>query len=235
MPSQVDVEAFRATTVAVGDAAVADLTAVWGSWGWDDPFSVRGAASLVVPDVVWTYQGVAGGYAADQYDEWRELERVRGRFVASPAALAAEDQVLAGVRNAVGSLFGASPDVDAARSLLAGSVARHVMHGATDTIVGATRADPQAAGGVVWRGRLRAGSAGCSPGGAAYTVRRRLPGSRRTIRASARVPRRGTKTLRTCQRSRMWRRGGGRLTRTGSVSARTWTSITLNLEPSPSS
>lgn len=148
MPSTVDVEAFRATTVAVGDAAVADLTAVWGSWGWDDPFSVRGAASLVVPDVVWTYQGVAGGYAADQYDEWRELERVRGRFVASPAALAAEDQVLAGVRNAVGSLFGASPDVDAARSLLAGSVARHVMHGATDTIVGATRADPQAAG---WR------------------------------------------------------------------------------------
>lgn len=148
MPSTVDVEAFRATTVAVGDAAVADLTAVWGSWGWDDPFSVRGAASLVVPDVVWTYQGVAGGFAADQYDEWRELERVRGRFVASPAALAAEDQVLAGVRNAVGSLFGASPDVDAARSLLAGSVARHVMHGATDTIVGATRADPQAAG---WR------------------------------------------------------------------------------------
>ena len=121
MPSTVDVEAFRATTVAVGDAAVADLTAVWGSWGWDDPFSVRGAASLVVPDVVWTYQGVAGGFAADQYDEWRELERVRGRFVASPAALAAEDQVLAGVRNAVGSLFGASPDVDAARSLLAGS------------------------------------------------------------------------------------------------------------------
>ena len=148
MPSTVDVEAFRATTVAVGDAAVADLMAVWGSWGWDDPFSVRGAASLVVPDVVWTYQGVAGGFAADQYDEWRELERVRGRFVASPAALAAEDQVLAGVRNAVGSLFGASPDVDAARSLLAGSVARHVMHGATDTIVGATRADPQAAG---WR------------------------------------------------------------------------------------
>lgn len=152
MLSTASVADFQESVQSISEAAARDVAAVWDSWSWDDPFSVRGAASLVVPDVVWTYGDVAAGFAADQYDEWRELERVPGRFVASPAALAVEDQVLAGVRNAVGSLFGSDPDVAAAKTLLSGSVARHVMHGATDTVVDATAADPQAVG---WSRRAR--------------------------------------------------------------------------------
>lgn len=148
MPSTASVTEFRDLAEAVDAAAVAELEGLWAGWPWDDALAVRDAASLVVPDVVWAYQGVAGGIAADQYDEWRDEARVRGRFVASPAALAAEDQILAGLRFALGSLFGADPDVAAARTLLSGVVARHVGHGAADTIVDSVHADPEARG---WR------------------------------------------------------------------------------------
>ena len=141
-----DAAAYRADLSRLAGLSLADLQAVWASWDWSDPRAATAAALAVVPDVVWAGQDTTGGFAADAYDGWREQAGVGGRFRASPAVLAAEDQILAGVRNAVGPLWQEAPDVAAARQLLSGSVGRLVMHGANDTVVGAARADPQAVG-----------------------------------------------------------------------------------------
>ena len=146
MPSPSEVQAFRSQIVELTDATVADLAGVWGGWPWSDPAALTTVALAVVPDVVWTYQDAAGGVAADVYDTWRDAEGTPGRFRASPARLAAEDQILAGIRNAVGPLWQADPDVDAARVLLTGMASRQVVHGASDTIIGSTARDEQAVG-----------------------------------------------------------------------------------------
>lgn len=155
MPSSSDVQEFRSHLVTLTGLAVDDLEAEWGGWSWDDAESLTAAALVAVPDVTWTWQDTAGGVAADAYDMWRDAERVPGRFLASPASLAEEDQILAGIRNAVGPLWSATPDEAAAKSLLTGMATRLVLHGASDTIVGATSRDPRAAG---WYRVARAGA-----------------------------------------------------------------------------
>ena len=155
MPSSAEVQQYRSQIVALTDAAAYDLAALWAMWSWDDPAAVTAAALAVVPDVVWTYQDASAGLAADTYDVWREQEGVPGRFLAEPAAVAVEDQIAAGVRNAVGPLWTADPDADAARALLAGMTARIVARGAADTVVDATRRDERAVG---WSRIARAGA-----------------------------------------------------------------------------
>ena len=157
MPTAASVEAYRTLLATVGEAALTDIEGLWRGWPWDAARGVRDAAALAVPDVVWAYQDVTGGLAADQYDTWREEARVRGRFTATPAQVAAEDQILAGVRNAIGPLFGADPDAAAARALLSGMVTRLVTHGSADTMVGSVRRDPAAVG---WSRHTRAGGCG---------------------------------------------------------------------------
>ena len=132
MPTAASVEAYRTLLATVGEAALTDIEGLWRGWPWDDARGVRDAAELAVPDVVWAYQDVTGG-------------------------LAAEDQILAGVRNAIGPLFGADPDAAAARALLSGMVTRLVTHGSADTMVGSVRRDPAAVG---WSRHTRAGGCG---------------------------------------------------------------------------
>lgn len=155
MPSSAEVQQYRSQIVTLTGAAVDDLSALWAGWSWDDPAAATAAALAVVPDVVWTYQDAAAGLAADTYDVWRDQERVPGRFLAAPAAVAVEDQIAASVRNAVGPLWTADPDADAARSLLAGMTTRLVARGASDTVVEATRRDERAVG---WSRVARAGA-----------------------------------------------------------------------------
>lgn len=155
MPSSAEVQQYRSQIVTLTGAAADDLAALWAMWSWDDPPAVTAAALAVVPDVVWTYQETSAGLAADTYDVWREQEGVPGRFLAAPAAVAVEDQIAAGVRNAVGPLWTAATDADAARSLLAGMTARLVSRAAADTVVDATRRDEQAVG---WSRIARAGA-----------------------------------------------------------------------------
>jgi len=157
VPPASEVAEFRRSLVALTDLTVSDLEALWRAWPWSDPQGVVQAASEIVPDLVWAYQDVSGTLAADQYDSWREAERVRGRFRASPAQLADEDQILAGVRSQLGPLFQVSPDVLSAQSLLQGMVVRQVMRGANDTIVESTKRDPEAAG---WKRVARADGCG---------------------------------------------------------------------------
>lgn len=132
---RVTFQEFRSHLVTLTGLAVDDLEAEWGGWSWDDAESLTAAALVAVPDVTWTWQDTAG-VAADAYDMWRDAERVPGRFLASPASLAAEEEDPRGVRNAVGPLWSATPDEAAAKSLLTGMVTRLVLHGASDTIVG---------------------------------------------------------------------------------------------------
>ena len=155
MPTAADAREFRSTLVALTDATVAELSAVWAGWSWDDPPAATAAALAVVPQVVWAYQDAASTIAADTYDEWRSSEGVPGRFRASPAALAEEDRVLAAVRNAVAPLWVASPDGTAARSLLEGAATRLVSRSAADTIIGSSNADPKSVG---WSRITRSGA-----------------------------------------------------------------------------
>ena len=131
------------------------LAAAWAGWPWTDAQATTDAALIAVPMIVTTYADIASGIAADQYDQWRDGVAARGRFRASPAQIAEEDQILAGVRNAVGPLWAATPDEEAAKTLLSGMTARHVLHGASDTIVEATWADPAAVG---WGRHARPGA-----------------------------------------------------------------------------
>lgn len=150
MPQPGDVAEYQATLGALQDALRARLRDVWAGWPWDTDDSVTtvDAAVQAVPGVVWAFQDVAAGLAADTYDSWRDVEGARGRFKAVLAPLSPESQVLAGVRNALGSLFGPDPDVEQARARLAGSAARLVGHAAADTIVESVHRDPQSVG---WR------------------------------------------------------------------------------------
>lgn len=150
-----EVAEFRQSLAGLAAASVADLERLWADWPWSDPAAARDAALDVVPDLTVGYADITAGFAADQYDLWRDEEGPRGTFTASPADVATFDQIAAGVRNSFGSLWGESPDVAAARVLLAGMVTRHVMHGGTDTITAATVADPQAVG---WQRHARAGA-----------------------------------------------------------------------------
>lgn len=157
MPTLVDAQALRAQLVALTGLAADDLKVLWRGWPWDDPGRCTELALALIPDVILTYQDMAGGVAADTYDGWRDEEQVPGRFRATPAAVAALDQLSAGIRNAAGSLWQETPDDAAARTLLSGMTTRHVMHGGNDTIVRSAVADPQAAG---WSRVVRAGACG---------------------------------------------------------------------------
>ena len=155
MPTAADVAGLRSLLADLTGQASDDLAALWRTWPLDDPPSVRDLAVAAVIEFVQAYGDAAAGWTADLYDQWRDDAGVTGRFSASPADLATEDQVAAGVRNAVGSLYGETADVGAALTLMTGSMTRHIMAGSRDTIVGNTVADPKATG---WERHVRSGA-----------------------------------------------------------------------------
>lgn len=157
MPTAQQAAAFREVLAALTGQAVDDLAAVWADWPWDDAAAVTALLLQVAPDVTLTYADIAAALAADQYDEWRDQAGASGRFTASPGDLASLDQLEASVRYAVGPLWSATPDAEAARSLLAGSVTRHVMNGSSETMVANTLRDPTAVG---WERHVRPGACG---------------------------------------------------------------------------
>lgn len=101
------------------------------------------------------YGPAAAALGADYYDELRDVERVRGSFRASPSGGIAEEALEVLARVAVGSLFGADPDPDAALTLATGGLQRHIANEDRETVRQSSLEDPRA------RGWMRVGGGGC--------------------------------------------------------------------------
>ena len=156
MPTAVEVARYTSVIDTLASLAVSDALRALAVGDYrDDAAGFARKAIRIVPGLVTLYGDAAAGYAADMYATWRSEAGVSGRWRATPAQVAAVDQVEAGLRVAVGPLWGADPDLAAFESLLSGVVARHVVNGARDTIVGNTNRDTQAVG---WTRIARAGA-----------------------------------------------------------------------------
>lgn len=122
-----------------------DLAALWRQV--DSAAQARQALADVLPALVQRYGPAAATLAATWYDSQREKHGVPGRFEAFPADLgAAGADVLAGV--GVGPLFGAEPDWQAAKTIVAGGLQRRIANYSRATIAQSSVADPKARG---WR------------------------------------------------------------------------------------
>jgi hypothetical protein len=109
----------------------------------------------VLPRLVETYGLAAATFAADWYDDLREVKGVAGRFTAIPADVGTEGaEALAGW--GVGPLYQVEPDFTAARTLIEGGLQRRIANASRLTVVQSSLADPAAAG---WQ---RVGAGGCA-------------------------------------------------------------------------
>lgn len=138
------VDELRTGVLDLSALAANDLRRLWREAG-DDPGQVRQALEDVLPLLVRTYGLAAGALAADWYDETRDDLNIDGRFFAITAELGdlGTDQ-LAGY--AIGPLYGATPDVSAAKALTEGGLQRRITNVARETIIGSSVEDPQAQG-----------------------------------------------------------------------------------------
>lgn len=144
MASAADVARLRRANAGIVEHVSTDLTTFWGSLNLAKPEAARNALLEFVPLLVAQYGDVAATVAADWYDELRASAGVRGRFAAVMAATAPEDAIAGSVRYGAGHLFTDNPS--ATLAFLEGSVSRMALQAGRDTIVGSTRADPQADG-----------------------------------------------------------------------------------------
>ena len=156
-PTAREVEAYRSSLGALREALRTDLAGVWALLASADGEVAyfRDLLTGVVPELVWEYQSMASTFVADSYEDWRAEVGARGGFRPLTVAVTPREAVLASMRNALGPLLGASPDVAAARSMFEGMSTRLVTVAAGETVVSNTRRDPQAVG---WRRVARAGS-----------------------------------------------------------------------------
>lgn len=122
--------------------AVRDINAVWRD---ADPSDAAAATEQLIPParaVTAAYGDVAAVMGAEFYDEARAAAEAPGTFRAIAGPVAPTDQVDAMVRWAVGPLWSATPDVEAALARLRGGTTRLVRQPERRTVWQATRDDP---------------------------------------------------------------------------------------------
>lgn len=135
--------ALRSAVQRLALQADRDLASLWRQV--DTAVQAREALADVLPALVQHYGPAAASLAATWYDNLREKRGVKGRFEAIPADLGpAGAEVLAGV--AVGPLFGADPNWDAAKTLTIGGLQRRIANYSRATVTQSSIADPQAQG-----------------------------------------------------------------------------------------
>jgi hypothetical protein len=144
---------LREAVSSLSVLAARDLRAVWRQV--DDVQLVQEALRDLLPAVVQAYGIAATTVAADWYDDLRDQQNIDGRFFAITAELddLGTDE-LAGW--AVGPLYGATPDIPAARSMVEGGLQRRIANAARETVVRSSLEDPRAVG---WQ---RSASGGCA-------------------------------------------------------------------------
>lgn len=111
----------------------------------------RDALMDVLPNLFAIYGSAAATLGADWYDDMREAAGVKGRFRAIP--LEPPDEVRAEVlaRWAVGSLYQAEPDWEAALERVTGGAQRVIADADRHTVIRSLRSDPQGGG---WRRQM---------------------------------------------------------------------------------
>lgn len=122
--------------------ADADLQAIWGQVDKESADNVRDFMLRFFPELVNEYFIAGTALAADLYDDWREAANAAGAFAAVTLADPAVDLLEANVRWALGSIYKADQDWDAALVNLSGSLNRHVADGHRNTIETSARTDP---------------------------------------------------------------------------------------------
>lgn len=149
-------EAHRTDLSALVRLAVADIEVLFRQI--TDADGARELLADVLPGLVSVYGSAAATLAADWYDDAREQAEVAGRFRAVPAELpdAGRTDALAGW--GIGPLFGATPDVLSALTLVSGGFQRIVADASRQTIAGSSIADPAAEG---WQRTGRGNCAFC--------------------------------------------------------------------------
>lgn len=137
------VDASRAELELLLELAAADLGASWVSGSAE---RVRDALEPVLAELVALYGSAAAALGADWYDDLRDLADVDGRFRAIVADLPDVGAIEALAGWGVGPLFQAEPDIDAARSQVAGGLQKIVGDMHRDTVIGSLKRDPAAKG-----------------------------------------------------------------------------------------
>lgn len=137
-------DALRRDLQTLIDLAQNDLILAIGDLR--DPNQVRDLLLDLLPRLAEMYGSAAATLAADWYDDLRAEIGVKKRFTAIPAELPDRGRTDALARWGVSPLFQATPDLDAARTLLSGGLQRIVANASRDTVRFSSIADPSARG-----------------------------------------------------------------------------------------
>ncbi len=121
--------------------ALGDLSLVWREIGTAD--QARDALMDVLPGLSEVYGSAAATLGADWYDEMREAAEVTGPYRATPAELPDRGRTDSLARWGIGPLFGAEPDFDAAKALVAGGFQRLVADADRNTVLMSSARDPR--------------------------------------------------------------------------------------------
>lgn len=151
----------RTQQMALRAATLRDLSTLWPIWRVGDDKTYE-RFLLTAATLVRSRHGDSAGIAAAYYERFRAAEKVPGGADVKLAPPPEMKRVVASIdstgRAALFKALGAGQSLPAARQngfvQLSGSVARHVLNGARDTIVGSSFADPRADG---WQ-RITGGS-----------------------------------------------------------------------------
>lgn len=158
------IERHRSDVADLVTLAQRDLALILS--GVDDALAARALLVTALPDLVSMYGAAAATLAADTYEELREVERIAGRHLASPATLPHSSRTDALARWATLDF-----DKAAALRLAGGGLHRIVADASRHTLIDSTLSDPQALG---WQ-RVGRGECGfCAmliARGAVYTER----------------------------------------------------------------
>lgn len=136
----------RSDLIELTTFAQGDLKGMWRDFG--NPAQARDMLMRSLPRLVALYGAAAATLGADYYDEARDAAGARGRFRAAPAEVDVDEELDVLARVAVGSLFGAKPDLLAALTIASGGLQRHIANADRETVRAASIADDGAQG---WR------------------------------------------------------------------------------------
>lgn len=132
----------------LAELARRDLAAVWSQVAALPAEQVREALRDVLPALADEYGTAAAALAADWYDDARDAVGAAGSFSAEPAPIPPQDRFDALARWGTSPLFGETPNLSAALTLVAGGLQRTIADAHRLTIVESTQLDPEATG---WR------------------------------------------------------------------------------------
>ena len=146
MQQQAPAVSHQAAQATLAALAVREVVRVWHLLDVGHLAASLPQFAAVVAALVQHYGTASAGLAARFYEEARAAAGVRGPFTAVPASPPGLDQVEAELKWATRNLWSATPDVQAARTLVTGAADRMVLDTGRETVTGAVQHDRRARG-----------------------------------------------------------------------------------------